>query len=68
MNTIRFEGDTVYWIAVKDGNIYAGHGVLDTDPSVVSSAHNLEAYTDESVWRARLINDFGIDPDEEETP
>jgi len=68
MNSLVYEGTAIYWIAVKDGDTYAGHGVLDTDPSVVSSKWNLEAYTDESVWRNRLLNDFGVDPDTEEEP
>ena len=68
MNTLIYEGTNIYWIAVKDGNTYAGHGVLDNSPSQVSSKWNLEAYTDEVVWESRLINDFGIDPNAEETP
>jgi len=64
MSTIVYEGSIIYWIAVKDGDVYSGHGYLDTNPSVVTSKWNLEAYTDEAVWTARLINDFGIDPDE----
>ena len=68
MNTLVYEGTVIYWIAVKDGDTYVGHGVLDTHPSVVSSKWNLEAYTDESVWRNRLLNDFGVDPDIEEEP
>lgn len=62
MNTIVYEGSIIYWIAVKEETICAGYGHLDKDPSVVTSKWNLEAYTDEAVWRARLINDFGIDP------
>lgn len=67
MNTITFEGEIIYWIAVKEG-AYAGHGLLETNPSVVSSKWSLEAYTDRNTWKTRLINDFGIDPDTEETP
>ena len=65
MNTIVYEGSIIYWIAVKEETICAGYGYLDKDPSVVTSKWNLEAYTDEAVWRARLINDFGIDPNVE---
>jgi len=68
MNSLVYEGTAIYWIAVKDDNTYVGHGVLETDPSVVSSKWNLEAYTDRSVWKNRLINDFGVDPDADEIP
>lgn len=65
MNSLVYEGTAIYWIAVKDGSTYVGHGVLETDPSVVSSKWSLEAYTDREVWKNRLVNDFGVDPDAE---
>lgn len=68
MNTIVYEGTIIYWIAVKDEDIYAGHGYLDTNPSVVTSKWDLEAYTDRTIWKNRLINDFGVDPDADDIP
>ena len=68
MNTIVYEGSVIYWIAVKEETICAGYGYLDTDPSVVTSKWDLEAYTDRTIWKNRLVNDFGVDPDAEETP
>lgn len=64
MNNIIYEGTTIHWIAVNAGS-YVGHGTLETNPSIVSSKWNLEAYTDREVWKSRLINDFGVDPDAE---
>jgi len=67
MNNIIYEGTTIYWIAVDNGS-HKAHGELNTSPSVVTSKWDLEAYTDRNIWTARLINDFGIDPDADETP
>lgn len=64
MNNIIYEGTTIYWIAV-DNESYMAHGELNTSPSVVTSKWDLEAYTDRAIWRNRLINDFGVDPDAE---
>ena len=67
MNTIVYEGTEIFWIAV-DSNTYKGHGSLNSHPSVVTAKWDLEAYTDKTIWAARLINDFGVDPDADETP